>query len=85
MEYILVVVYYALRIYQYMILAFVIMSWFPNFHGSALFRFLHSIVEPFLSKFRRIIPPIGGLDFSIILAYLLLYFATNGIASFING
>ncbi|HUN23310.1 MAG TPA: YggT family protein [Anaerolineales bacterium] len=33
---------------------------------------IHTIVEPILAPFRRIIPPMGGLDFSPVAAILAL-------------
>lgn len=33
---------------------------------------LRSLCEPFLSLFRRIIPPMGGIDFSPVIAVLAL-------------
>jgi uncharacterized protein YggT (Ycf19 family) len=35
--------------------------------------FLRDVVEPFLRIFRRLIPPLGGLDLSPMLAILALY------------
>ncbi len=35
---------------------------------------LSSITDPYLNAFRGIIPPIGGLDLSAILAFLALNF-----------
>lgn len=62
-----------LRFYTWLIVIYVLMSWFPV---SGVFadiqRALGSIVEPYLSIFRRIIPPIGMIDISPIVAYLVL-------------
>lgn len=60
------------------------MSWFPNARESSIGQFLGSLVEPFLSPFRRIIPPIGMIDISPIVAILALRFAGIGVNSLFN-
>ncbi len=49
-----------------------LMSWFPNLQGGGLSRVLDDITEPILSPIRRMLPPVGGMDFSPILAVVLL-------------
>lgn len=58
-------------IYGYVILARVIASWVIQDPGSQIFRFLHAVTEPILGPIRNIMPNMG-LDFSPIVAYLLL-------------
>ena len=55
------------------------MSWFPNARESAIGQFLARICEPYLEPFRKIIPPIGMMDISPIVAFLVLNFATSGL------
>jgi uncharacterized protein YggT (Ycf19 family) len=40
---------------------------------NAVLGFLRDVCEPFLSIFRRVIPSLGGMDFSPILAIFTLY------------
>lgn len=56
------------------------MSWVPNARESGLGQMLGQIVEPYLEPFRKIIPPIGMLDISPIVAILALKFAEAGVA-----
>lgn len=35
-------------------------------------RFVYEITEPLMAPFRRIIPPLGGMDFSPIVLFLVL-------------
>lgn len=50
-----------------------IMSWFSN-GTNPLELVLHQLTEPLLAPVRRIIPPIGGLDLSVIVVLLLIQF-----------
>ena len=72
-----------LRLYYWIIFFYVILSWIFPIRQTKIFELLARIVEPYLAIFRRIIPPIAGLDFSPILAILALEFATRGFLGFI--
>lgn len=53
----------------------VIMSWIrPTGNRGRLFSFIFEITEPILSFFRRIIPRLGMLDISPIIAFLIIDF-----------
>lgn len=69
-----------LRFYTYLIIVYVLMTWFPM-RGLMLDinRVIGSLVEPYLGLFRRFIPPIGAVDISPIVAILVL----NLLGSFI--
>ena len=68
------------RIYSYMIIIYVLMSWLPAVKESFVGELLGKLVEPYLKPFRRIIPPIGGmLDISPIVAYFALGFVAQGL------
>jgi YggT family protein len=41
--------------------------------SNAILQFLHDVCEPYLRLFRRLIPGMGGWDFSPVLALLTLY------------
>ncbi len=64
-------------IYEFIILAWCILSWFPRTPGGFvddLSQVLGRIVMPYLGIFRRIIPSFGGIDFSPVIAILALSF-----------
>ena len=66
--------------YSWVLMAYILLSWFPNARESRFGQVLAMLVEPFLAPFRRIIPPIGGmLDISPIVAFLVLNLAQAGI------
>jgi len=68
-----------IEIYSYALIVYILMSWFPNARESRIGQLLASICEPYLEPFRRIIPPIGMIDVSPIVAIFLLNFATRGL------
>jgi YggT family protein len=64
-------------------LIWAICSWFPQLHGSKFFSMIDRLVYPYARLFRSIVPPIGGFDFSIIIAFLALSFIQKLLASLI--
>lgn len=75
------VLYFAIQIYSWMIIGYILMSWFPNARESSIGQFIGSLVEPYLSPFRRIIPPLGPIDLSPIVAIFSLHFAQYGVSA----
>ena len=66
-------------IYQFMIFGYILMSWIPSLQQSAFGEFLGKLVEPYLSIFRKIIPPIGMIDISPIIALFALRYILLGL------
>ena len=64
--------------YGVLIIVYVLMSWFPV-RGALydVYRVLGSLVDPYLNIFRRFIPPIGQLDISPIVAFIVLQVLVN--------
>ncbi len=62
-----------LEIYSLILIVRVLLSWFPNLDWSnPALTTVSSITDPYLNAFRGIIPPIGGLDLSAILAFIAI-------------
>ncbi|MBN4066602.1 YggT family protein [Simkania negevensis] len=59
-------------VYTAMLMIRIIGSWFPRFSRSRIMHFIAFYVDPYLNLFRRIIPSLGGMDFSPILAFIAL-------------
>ena len=60
-------------LYSYLLIIRVLLTWFPTVDWSSQpFAALSQISDPYLNLFRSIIPPLGGMDFSPILAFLAL-------------
>lgn len=68
-----------MNIYSWLIIIYILMSWVPNARESGLGQMLGQIVEPYLEPFRKIIPPIGIIDISPIVALLALRLAEVGV------
>ncbi len=61
------------KFYSYLLIIRVLLTWFPTVDWSSQpFAALSQISDPYLNLFRSIIPPLGGMDFSPILAFLAL-------------
>lgn len=71
-----------LSLYNLLLVIRILLSWFPNVDWySQPFAFLSQITDPYLNIFRAILPPMGGIDFSPVLGFLLLSFLQQAIAT----
>ncbi|BAZ38909.1 hypothetical protein NIES4101_48540 [Calothrix sp. NIES-4101] len=62
-----------LSIYIALLVIRILLTWFPNVNWyNQPFSALSQITDPYLNVFRSIIPPLGGMDFSPMLAILVL-------------
>jgi len=61
----------------YAIVGRALLSWFNLGPSNPIIRLLYEITEPILGPMRRVIPMIGMLDISPIVAILLLSFMQN--------
>ena len=66
-----------LSIYFFVLLAYVIMSWIAPYSSQPVAELIRDLAEPICEPARRIIPPLGGLDFSIILVFVGLNLLQN--------
>jgi len=84
-----------LEIYKWVVIAAVIVSWLTafnviNVHNNfvrTLLRILLALTEPVFRQVRRVLPPIGGLDLSPIVVFVIIWFLQYSIqwASFRYG
>ena len=63
--------------YTFLMFVWVLLSWIPDLRFSKFYRFLDKLFEPFLEPFRRIVPPINGIDISPILGFFALQLVTT--------
>ena len=59
------------QLYNAALICRLILTWFPN-PPQAIVTPLATVVDPYLNLFRGIIPPLGGIDLSPILAFVTL-------------
>jgi len=69
-----------LTAYNLMILACVIISFFPDLQRNKIAEMLSRFVDPVLAPFRKIIPPVGNLDLTALVVMLLLHMAITGLS-----
>ncbi|MGH7641040.1 MAG: YggT family protein [Candidatus Dormibacteria bacterium] len=62
-----------LDIYALCIIAWAFMSFFPDAYATPIGHLLESLVMPVIRPLRRMLPTIAGLDFSPLLALVLVY------------
>jgi len=65
-----------LQLYGLIMLAYALVSWVPSLRGRWS-DYLSMAVEPVLAPVRRIIPPMGGLDISFIVVFLVIQLVAN--------
>ncbi|MEG4251298.1 YggT family protein [Microcoleus sp. AT3-A2] len=67
-----------LQIYVALMIIRVLLSWFPNINWyDPPFSILSQLTDPYLNLFRSIIPPLGGIDFSPLIAFFVLQFGAE--------
>jgi YggT family protein len=70
-----------ITIYLGLLFIRVLLTWFPNIDWfNQPFAALAQITDPYLNIFRSIIPPLGGMDLSPMLAFLALSFLQRALA-----
>lgn len=70
-----------LNIYSFVLFGRAIMSWFDPTFTSSIGRIVYDVTEPVIAPIRQVIPPIAGLDLSIMVAIFLVIILQRLIAS----
>lgn len=60
------------NIYFFALLAMIILSWIAPGTGHPAVHLIYQITEPVMAPFRKMLPPMGGMDFSPILMFILI-------------
>jgi len=71
-------IYGLLRFYQMTLILRIYLSWFPsiNLYSQPFFT-LVKLTNPYLRLWRGVMPPIGPIDFSALLGFLVISFAED--------
>ncbi len=78
-----------LNLVWWVFLIMIIMSWLISFNVintrnqfvASVWRMLNQVTDPILRPIRRVIPPMGGLDLSPIIVFIIIFFLQNLIAN----
>lgn len=79
-------IYTLVNFYTILIFVWCLMTWFPMRAGGLLadiFEAIGSLVTPYLDLFRRMIPSAAGVDFSPVIAIIVLNLAKRLLVSII--
>ena len=60
------------EIYSYIVLASVLVSWIQLPQDNPIVQILDTFTEPLLGPIRKVMPDMGGLDFSPMILFVLL-------------
>lgn len=74
------IIYGLISIYILLITIRIIFSWGMLDYRNRLMRFLVNVTEPLLGPLRRMIPPLGWLDISPLVAILILWLCQQAVA-----
>lgn len=75
---------FLVQIYYFGMIIYFFTSWVPNIRESKFGEILGKLYEPFLEPFRKIIPPIGMIDISSLVALFVLVLFQSGLRSIFN-
>lgn len=66
--------YFALELLKWLIIARVLMSWFVSpYSRNPVARFIRAVTDPILRPLADVIPPLGGLDISPLIAFFVIH------------
>lgn len=68
------IVHIIFQVYFLLIFVRVLGSWIPELQQTKIMRFVRFYTDPYLNLFRKIIPPLGMIDISPIVAILVLIY-----------
>ncbi len=63
-----------LTLYMYIVIARALVSWVNPDPRNPIVRFLYNATEPLLYRVRRVVPYMGGIDFSPLIVIFGIYF-----------
>jgi len=84
MEFITIFLTTIIKIIKYAILIRVLMSWMQTNPNGNIARIINEITEPILKFIRKILPRMGMIDLSPLVAFFALDFAEIGIINLMN-
>lgn len=74
-----------LDVYSIILVIYALMSWIPTLYGTWFGRIIVKVSRPYLSLFENLPLQFWGLDFSIVIAFIVLKFIQGFIVIVFNG
>ena len=74
-----------LDVYSSILVIYALMSWIPTLYGTWFGRIIVKVSRPYLSLFENLPLQFWGLDFSIVIAFIVLKFIQRFIVIVFNG
>jgi YggT family protein len=79
------VIFLILRVFEFVLLARVLLSWFPNVDRSnPIIQLLYDITEPVLRPIRDMLPPNGMFDLSPLIAFIIIQVIATILPTFLR-
>ncbi len=76
------VLWHLVSLYFFLILAMIVLSWIAGGNYNPGIAFIYQLTEPVMAPFRKLLPPISGLDLSPILVFIVINVVKMAIAQF---
>ncbi|HVU12694.1 MAG TPA: YggT family protein [Phototrophicaceae bacterium] len=69
----MIIIYYILVLFELIVLARVLLSWFPTVDRyNPIVKFIFDVTEPVLRPIRERLPQTGTIDFSPLIVFLII-------------
>jgi YggT family protein len=75
-----VLLYQLLDLYSLVVLVAVFASWMQLSPSNPVGRIVYGLTEPLLQPIRKVVPPLGGLDFSPLILLVIVQFVKRLVA-----
>ena len=73
-----------IQLYSFLLILWCLLSWFPNIKWyDQPFKTLDRLVQPLCAPFRKVLPPINGIDFAPMIVMLVLQFASTAVRNYV--
>ena len=72
---------YLFYLMGWLIIARALLSWFPNARGNMIVEVIHQITDPVMIPLQRLIPRIGMIDISPMIAVIVFFTIANALGA----
>ena len=62
----------ALMVFSYLVLIRCILSFLGPMSNNKIVQFIYEVTEPIMAPFRKLLPPMSGVDFSPMILFLVI-------------